>query len=53
MIVDELSSPAALAVEVVGKRMTKLGHCIVHNKPMKDFRTKWVCDGPPQHTEAK
>jgi hypothetical protein len=27
--------------------------CVLHNKPWKDYGTKWVCDGPPQHTEAK
>jgi hypothetical protein len=27
--------------------------CALHNKPMKDFGTKWVCEGPPQHSEAK
>lgn len=27
--------------------------CQSHHKPMKDYGTKWICEGPPQHTEAK
>lgn len=29
------------------------GWCKIHGKMMKDFGTKWICDGPPSHTEAK
>jgi hypothetical protein len=27
--------------------------CSMHDRPMRDFGSKWVCDGPPQHSEAK
>lgn len=29
------------------------GRCTLHGKAMKDFGTKWVCEGPPQHSEEK
>jgi hypothetical protein len=28
-------------------------HCKLHNKPMRDFVTKWSCDGPPVHSVPK
>jgi hypothetical protein len=31
----------------------RAGFCSVHEKPMKDFGTKWVCEGPPQHSVPK
>jgi hypothetical protein len=30
-----------------------LRRCELHAKVMKDFGTKWVCSGPPQHSEPK
>jgi hypothetical protein len=27
--------------------------CSVHEKPMKNFGTKWLCEGPPQHSVSK
>ena len=27
--------------------------CPTHNKPMKDYGNKWMCDGPPAHSELK
>jgi hypothetical protein len=27
--------------------------CKAHQKPMKDFGTKWLCEGPPAHSEMK
>lgn len=31
----------------------RVGYCSVHEKPMKDYGNKWLCEGPPQHVISK
>lgn len=39
--------------EGLGEKPQKVKKCTRHRRPMKDFGNKWVCEGPPQHSEFK
>jgi len=36
-----------------GAHSAKTKICSTHQQAMRDFGNKWLCDGPPQHTELK
>lgn len=36
-----------------GSNKAKAKICSTHQKAMRDFGNKWLCEGPPQHTELK
>lgn len=36
-----------------GKAESGARICKTHQKPMRDFGNKWLCEGPPQHSEMK
>jgi len=55
----EQASPLDSAIEAIANLpahsipWTANNFCQTHEKPMKDFGTKWVCEGPPQHSVPK